>query len=104
MTIHAPEEGAALPWARAINSLRDAVRALARDGPSGAPDEPLRAAARLLCDDARARGIRVEALLVSLKQAWPVVTEGEPIARAESSRLLARLVTLCVQEYYGPLG
>ena len=62
-----------------------------------------RVAARAMCQDARARGVQVEELIISLKRTWAVVAEGERLPRTESPRLLSRVVTLCVEEYYSSL-
>ena len=93
-----------LPCSSGVDALRDVLRRYARQGGSSLSDAEWRAPARLMCDDARARGVRVEELLVGLKRVWPTLIEPERIQRLESSHLLSRLVTLCVEEYYGPVG
>jgi hypothetical protein len=57
-----------------------------------------------MCADARDRGVRIEELLISLKRVWPTIPGIERLPRDESTRLLSRIVTLCVEEYYAPLG
>ena len=69
-----------------------------------ADDVHWRACARVMCTDARARGVRVEQLLISLKRIWPHIPGIERMPRDASTRLLTRMVTLCVEEYYAPLG
>ena len=65
-------------------------------------DPALRKSLRLLCDDARRRGMRAEQIIVLLKQAWLSLPEihllyqGGPYADQ-----LARIVSLCIEEYYG---
>jgi hypothetical protein len=100
-SLHTPST---LPCIAGVVALRSVVRAHVRDGPLGAPDQIWRAPARVMCQDARARGLRVEELIISLKRMWPHVADGERLPRDESPRLLARVVTLCVEEYYGSSG
>jgi hypothetical protein len=99
-----PPDAAKLPCADGINALRALVRAYIRDGPDGAPDERWRLPARVVAHDARARGVQVEELIISLKRSWNDVADRERLPRTESSRLLARVVTHCVKEYYAPWG
>jgi hypothetical protein len=73
-------------------------------GPTPLAEDRWRACARVLGQDARAKGLRVEELLISLKRTWGSVTGVGRLPRDESSRLLSRVVTLCVEEYYAPLG
>jgi hypothetical protein len=56
-----------------------------------------------MCEDARARELQIEELLIGLKRVWASVAEAERVPRDQSARLLARLVTLCVEEFYAPL-
>jgi hypothetical protein len=102
MPAHTSEPSAQLPCARGVDELRLALRRYVIDG-GAVSDDSWRVAARLMCDDARARSIQVEELLIALKRTWAVLVDAERIPRAHSSRLLARLVTICVQEFYGPL-
>ena len=85
-----------------LDALQDVVRDYARGGPSRASDMPWRAPVRLLCDAARARDAQVEELVITLKRAWPAIAGAEQVPRDESSRLLSRVVTMCVEEYYAP--
>ncbi len=55
-------------------------------------------------EDARALTLRVEELLTCVKRSWPTLADAAGVARPESSRLLSRFVTLCVEEYYRPLS
>jgi hypothetical protein len=98
ISLHRPS----IPCARDVDALRRGVRALVADGDAKA-DDGLRSVARLMCDDARARGMQVEDLIVSLKRTWTAIAEAERIPRSESTRLLARAVTLCVEEFYAPM-
>ena len=69
-------------------------------------DEPaarqLRRSVEELCVEARARGLRVEQLLILLKQRWYEI----PGPRTSASRLagaprLGRLVETCIRTYFG---
>jgi hypothetical protein len=104
MTHGSPDHRAEMPCASSLDALREVLRRHARDGGVRTLDESWRPAARLMCEDARARAVYVEELLIALKRAWPAVAEGEGIPRLESSRLLARFVTICVEEFYSPFG
>ena len=70
------------------------------------PDEPvsqlrLRRALRLLCDDARARGVRAEQLVIMIKQAWRSLPEAASRPGDDSgTELLRRVVSVCIEEYY----
>jgi hypothetical protein len=92
------------PSPRGADALRDLIRRYARDGATKVPDDSWRLAARLMSEDARACGLRVEELLVGVKRAWPTFAGPERIPRVESTHLLSRFVTFCVEEYYDPLG
>jgi hypothetical protein len=92
-----------LPCTDGVDALRALVRTYMREGPDGAPDDTWRLPARVMCHDARARGVQIEELIISLKRMWNAVADGERLPRTESSRLLARVVTHCVKEYYAPL-
>ena len=88
---------------RDVDELRRVLRQHVRDGLSGTPDDSWRLPARLMTGQARARAVQIEALLIALEQTSPSLAEAERLPRLESSRLLARLVTLCVEEFYAPV-
>jgi hypothetical protein len=94
----------AQPSTRGAEALHQLIRRHAEEGSAHVSDASWRLAARLMSDDARARGVLVEELLVGVKRTWPALAERESISRVESAHLLSRFVTLCVEEYYGPLG
>ncbi|MGI8498897.1 MAG: hypothetical protein ACR2OG_15095 [Gemmatimonadaceae bacterium] len=81
-----------------LAQLRAALATHIRDS---SPDGDLRRALRDTCQEARSRGIRAEELLVAFKRMWYDLPEvratpvGEP-----RDRLLARVVTMCIREYY----
>jgi hypothetical protein len=93
----------AIPCRHGVDALGRAVQ-LRGPGSAGENDDHWRACARVMCADARDRGLRVEELLISLKRIWPTIPGIERLQRDESGRLLSRVVTLCVEEYYAPLG
>jgi hypothetical protein len=93
----------ALPCRHGVEALRRVVQS--RDDLSASEnDDHWRACARVMCADARDRSVRIEELLISLKRIWPTIPGIERLRRDESGRLLSRVVTLCVEEYYAPLG
>lgn len=82
-----------------VDAVCDAVRACALD-PSRVRE--VRPDVRRLAMAARAAAYRPEELLLALETGWrtiPEVRRGE--VRCASEDLLARLVALCVEEYFG---
>jgi hypothetical protein len=75
--------------------------ALAKFLSSASDVTSLQTALREIAVEARAREIRAEQLLVLLKDVWFSLPQ---IARApegeDQNRLLQRVVTLCIREYY----
>ncbi len=67
----------------------------------GSPTE-LRAALNQMADEARAKAILPEHLLVTLKQLWSSLPEVRSVGDVdEQTRMLQRVVTMCIREYYG---
>lgn len=64
----------------------------------------LRESMRRVCALAHARDIRAEQLLVMIKEAWFKLPEPDRILRDHSGDVLARVITLCIDEYYGAKG
>lgn len=84
-------------------ALGGQLRSGSREGPPATPR--LRAALRLLCDDARTRGVRVEQLVVAIKQAWSSLPEAAWRAGDDwRSAFLQRVVSVCIEEYYRGQG
>ncbi|HJQ09424.1 MAG TPA: hypothetical protein VJ840_00155 [Gemmatimonadaceae bacterium] len=54
-----------------------------------------------LCSLAHKREVRAEQLLVMLKDAWSELAEPERVLREHSDEVLSRVITLCIDEYYG---
>lgn len=82
-----------------LNDVRVALRAYLKDS-----EDPtaLRASLLLLATEARARNILPEQLLVTLKELWSTLPEVRAMTDASHQvRLLQRVVTLCIREYYG---
>ena len=79
-------------------AIRHALEAGA-DG--GLTDSDLRPAARMVCDDARASGLRAEQMLVALKTEWGRLLENSAVPRGtERIDLTGRFITLCISEFY----
>jgi hypothetical protein len=76
-------------------------RALEAYGDTGVRDSALRPAARMICDDARRSGLRVEQMLVALKSEWAAALEqcDVPLGTARND-LTSRFITLCIHAYY----
>jgi hypothetical protein len=67
----------------------------------GADLPQLAPAIRLVCDDARRRGLRAEEVVILFKRAWAAVPG--PDYGSEGGRrgeLLERAITLCIKSYY----
>jgi hypothetical protein len=62
----------------------------------------LRSALNRMADEARAKAILPEHLLVTLKQLWNSLPEVRSVGDVdEQTRMLQRVVTMCIREYYG---
>ena len=54
-----------------------------------------------LCEDARAHGVRVEQIVIAIKQGWSDLHGDHPRTRtAGPDGLLNHVITLCIDEYY----
>ena len=89
------------PRALTEETIAAVRRALAQYIEAPAHGEPLGSTLRRMADEARERSMYPEQLLVVLKDIWyslPSVREmAEP---ADQVRLLQRVVTMCIKEYY----
>lgn len=86
-----------------VDSVRRAleryVRSSAFAGPDLAPE--LRAALHLLAQEAKVKAVAPEQLLITLKGVWRSLPEVESARDAtEQTRILQRVVTICIQEYF----
>ena len=92
-----PDDDAVPP--QVLDALRDAlVREL--ETPELADGQLPRALHRFV-EEARARGLRAERVLVHLHVVWDSVAEARAIAgNREQKALRERLVTMCIEHYY----
>jgi hemoglobin-like flavoprotein len=68
---------------------------------SGSSTE-LRAALNRMADEARTKAILPEHLLIMLKRLWSSLPEVRSVGDAdEQTKVLQRVVTMCIREYYG---
>lgn len=80
-----------------IAALQDALRrCLDNDGDM----ESVRPALTKLAREARERRIFAEHLLITLKDMWYALPQVRQSGNEEQQRLLERLITLCIREYY----
>jgi hypothetical protein len=78
---------------RVLNALRDGWFL----------EKRLRGVARMIAEDARARGLRAEQMIVAIKRDWPKLLERRRVpGEAELHMLIERLVSFCIHEYYAP--
>jgi len=63
-------------------------------------DEETRELMRRSCDVAHERGLQAEQLLLLLKQAWRELPEAQRLPHHEAGDGLARVITVCIHEYY----
>jgi hypothetical protein len=90
------------PSSRLDDELLNAVRVALRGYESDAEHaSALQASLLLVATEARARAILPEQLLVRLKEAWSSLPEVRAMRDSqEQARLLERVVTMCIREYY----
>ena len=82
-----------------FDDVRLALRAYLQDSTDSSA---LQASLVVLATEARARDILPEQLLVKLKEIWSTLPEVRAMTDASHQvRLLQRVVTLCIREYYG---
>ena len=81
-----------------LNAVRAALRSFLGNGHDAAV---LQRALEQLSTDARAHGMLAEQVLVVLKDLWQALPEVRAVPdSAEQVRLLQRVVTMCIREYY----
>jgi hypothetical protein len=84
-----------------LTALRAAVLQLWQD--RDATDDQLRSALDAMAREARARALRAEEVIVSLKSLLAELPELQAgPRRIEATRFQERLVTLCIKAYYRP--
>lgn len=98
------DHGAAVPEPGGCAELREMSRSALRNAlraGEAAPDGEVRRMLRDTCSAARARNMSAEHVLILLKEGWRVLPEAPGRRDAEAQARLARIVTLCIEEYYG---
>lgn len=81
-----------------VHALREALR---RYLSNGLTPSPLQAALFRVAREAREKDILPEQLLIVLKDIWSGLPEVRAMTdSAEQTRLLQRVVTMCIKEYY----
>ena len=90
-----------------ITALRELLLRMLRDEPPRNAEGPARAgddirdALRTLCEDAHRSHVRVEQLVIAIKQGWSSLHSENPRGRsAGPDGLLNQVITLCIDEYY----
>ena len=79
--------------------MRDEPEAGA-NGVTRAGDD-VRRTLRDLCDNARSNHVRVEQIVIAIKQGWSSLHSEHPRTRAAGPDvMLNQVVTLCIDEYY----
>lgn len=106
-----PQPHALLPPAlaseRAFVALRSALQAEVCAHTTRLPSNEarLRRALRLMCDDARRRGVRAEQMIVVLKEAWRSLPEVQRLpAGGPADAVLSGVITTFIEEYYASPG
>jgi hemoglobin-like flavoprotein len=83
---------------RTRDALRSALAAYA-DAPDNG--EQLRLALRAIAQEARTKSILAEQLLIALKETWHTLPNIAAVKEPnDETRLLQRVVTMCIKEYY----
>ena len=82
-----------------VGTVRLALRQYADNPDDG---EDLRRALRAISVEAREKAILPEQLLTTLKDMWHELPNIRSASGADHVRLLQRVVTICIKEYYSP--
>jgi hypothetical protein len=84
--------------AASVAALKSALQKYLANESETAPLEP---ALRLVAAEAREKHMHAEQLLIALKDVWFALPQIAKAAQGEQqSRLLQRVVTLCIRAYY----
>lgn len=84
--------------AAAIQTLESALQKFLANG---GDVETLQGALRAIATEAREKNMRAEELLILLKDVWYALPQIRKTPEGDSqNRLLQRVVTLCIREYY----
>jgi hypothetical protein len=63
-------------------------------------EEDVRRAMRLVCDDVRSRKLRVEQLIILLKEQWQSLGEPGDYGSIRARSALDEIIYTCIDEYY----
>ena len=89
------------PAALAEDTIAAVRSALVRYVDAPSDGDGLRSALHALAAEAHAKSVLPEQLLVRLKEAWSSLPEVRAMRDAQQqARLLERVVTMCIREYY----
>ena len=96
------DTGPMSPNALAQEAVESVRIALARyvETLAAEPTPELRGALHALAQDARAKAVPPEQLLVTLKGIWRSLPSVEKAPDHEQTRVLQRVVTICIKEYF----
>lgn len=84
-----------------VDAVRRALQRYVVEASAAEAPSPLHGALHALAHEARAKGIPPEQLLLTLKGIWQALPEVENARdHSEKTRILQRIVTLCIQEYF----
>jgi hypothetical protein len=90
-----------------IAALRELLVRMMRDEPEAGANgvtragDDVRRTLRDLCDNARSNHVRVEQIVIAIKQGWSSLHSDHPRTRAAGpDELLNLVITLCIDEYY----
>jgi len=81
-------------------ALRSGARSGANHGADHGADGELRQVLGRLCERASANGLQAEQLLIVIKAGWRELPEARHLPSRRAGETLARVVTLCIREYY----
>jgi uncharacterized protein (DUF2267 family) len=89
------------PPSRLAEDTIDAVRAALREYLATESSSVLQASLLRMASEAREKALLPEQLLIVLKDVWNALPEVRAMTDAsEQIRLLQRVVTMCIKEYY----
>lgn len=90
-----------------IAALRSLLVGMFREEPDESREsdarigKDVRIAVRALCEGARDNDVRIEQLVIAIKQGWSTLHSEHPRTRAAGpDSLLNQVITLCIDEYY----
>lgn len=82
---------------RTLGELRSALRGHVRLPVS---DLDIRRVMRSMCIEARGQELRVEKVILLLKNIWQHMQDSEGLPASSRNDILDRFVTICIQEFY----